>query len=64
MMVLINRKFNEEQFLFESFSPKMHIEQKTNLQIHSMGLEPPLKKPNACFRNYIHGIFSEKHGLA
>ncbi len=45
MVVLIDRKFNEEQLLLETFFPKMHIDgdirKKTNLQIHSRGLIPP-----------------------
>ncbi len=47
MMVLIDRKFNEEQVLLEIFFPKMHIERdirkKANLQIHFRGLKSPLK---------------------
>ncbi len=41
MTVLIDRQFNEEKLLLETFFPKMHVErdirEKTNLQIHSWG---------------------------
>ncbi len=48
MIVLIDKKFNEQILLLKTFFPKIHIEEdihkKTNLQIHSRGLRPPLKK--------------------
>ncbi len=40
MRVLIDRKFNEEQLLLETFPPKMYIER----DIRSRGLKPPFKK--------------------
>ncbi len=44
MMVLIDRKFNEEQLLLETSFPKMHIERDIRQKVIPMGLEPPLKK--------------------
>ncbi len=44
MMVLIDRKFNEEQLLLETFSLKMHIERDIRKKVISKRLKPPLKK--------------------
>ncbi len=41
MMVLIDRKFNEEQLLLKTFFPKMHIERDIRKKIISKGLKPP-----------------------
>ncbi len=40
MMVLIDRKFNEEQLLLEAFFPKMHIERDIRKKVNSRGLKP------------------------
>ncbi len=40
MMVLIDRKFNEEQLLLETFLPKMHIERDIRKKINSRWLKP------------------------
>ncbi len=39
MMVLIDRKFNEEQLLFETFFPKMHIERDICKKVISRGVK-------------------------
>ncbi len=70
MVALTDKKFNEEQLLLETFSPKMHIERdickKTNLQIQYRGLKPPSKRAacgggewgfNMLFRTSIPNIF-------
>ncbi len=48
MIVLIDMKFNEEQLLLETFSPKMHTEQdiykKLIFKFIPGGLKPPLKQ--------------------
>ncbi len=45
MMVLIDRKFNEEQLLLETFLPKMLIEHyKKVIFKFILGVKPPLKK--------------------
>ncbi len=47
MVALIDKKFNEEQLLLETFSPKMHIERdicKKLILIQYRGLKPPFKK--------------------
>ncbi len=44
MMVLIDRKFNKEQFLLKIFFPKMHIERAIRKKVISMGLKPHKKK--------------------
>ncbi len=36
-MILIDRKFNEEQLLLETFFPKMHIEQDIRKTVISKG---------------------------
>ncbi len=56
MMVLIDRKFNEEQLLLKTFFPKMHIEQ-------DIRFKTPLKKaPDAesrCFTMLFRTSFLE-----
>ncbi len=44
MMVLIHRKFNEEQLLLEIFFLKMHIERDICKKVISRGFKPPMKK--------------------
>ncbi len=44
MMVLIDRKFNEEQLLHGTFFPKMYIERDIRKKVISRMLKPPLKK--------------------
>ncbi len=44
MMVLIDRKFNEEQLLLETFFPKMHVERYIRKKLMSMELKSQLKK--------------------
>ncbi len=49
MIVLIDRKFNEEQFLLETFFPKMHIER--DIQIFKV--KTSIKKaPGGGSRNF------------
>ncbi len=43
-MVLIDRKFDEEQLLLETFFPKMHIEQDIHKKVISGGSKAPQKK--------------------
>ncbi len=45
MVVLIDRKFNEEQLLLETFFPKMHIERDMSKKVISRGLKPHKKAP-------------------
>ncbi len=45
MMVLVNRKFNEEELLLETFFPKMHIEGDICKKVTSRGLKPYKKAP-------------------
>ncbi len=40
MMVPIDRKFNEEQLLLETFFPKMHVERDICKKVISRGLNP------------------------
>ncbi len=44
MMVLIDRKFNEEQLFLETFFPKMHIERDIRKKVVSRRLNPHKKK--------------------
>ncbi len=43
MMILIDRKFNEEQLLLETFSPKMHIERDICKKVICRGVKTPIK---------------------
>jgi len=43
-MVLIDRKFDEEQLLLETFFTKIHIERDICKQLHFEGLKPPINK--------------------
>ncbi len=40
MMELIDRKFNDEQVLLETFFPKMHIERDIRKKVISRMLKP------------------------
>ncbi len=44
MMVLIDRKVNKEQLLFETFFPKMNIAKDIRKKVISRGLKPYLEK--------------------
>ncbi len=47
-LILIDRKFNEEQLLFETFFPKMHIEQNMCTKLifkFIQSVKIPIKKP-------------------
>ncbi len=59
MKVLIDKKFNEEQLLLETFFPKMHIERDIRKKVISGGLKPPLKKAPS-FNMLFRTLFSEQ----
>ncbi len=44
MMVLVDRKFNEEQLLLETFFPKMHFERDIRKKLMSRRLKLPYNK--------------------
>ncbi len=44
MMVLIDRKCNEEQLLLKTFFPKMHIQRDIGKKVISRRLKHPIKK--------------------
>ncbi len=46
-MVLIDKKFKEEQRLFETFSPKMHVERDIRKKLifkFTLGIKTSIKK--------------------
>ncbi len=44
MVVLIDRRFNGEQLLLETFFPEMHIERDICKKVISWRFKPPIKK--------------------
>jgi len=50
LIVLIDRKFNEEELLFETFSEKMHIER--DIRNSFWGVKTPLKEKPAGGRGF------------
>ncbi len=52
-MVLIDRKFNEEQRLLETFFPKMHIERDNRKKVIFRGLKRHKKAPGKRGFKYV-----------
>ncbi len=64
MMVLIGKKFNEEQLLLETFFPEMHIKRDIRKKVISRGLKPHNKSSGwgsgvsiYCLENHSLNIF-------
>jgi len=56
--MLIDRKFDEEQLLLETFFAKLHIERDICKKLHFGGLKPPLKKSQGGGRGLFRTSFS------